>query len=33
MGVGGTWLAQVLEHVTPDLRVMGLRPMVGMEIT
>ena len=27
------WLAQLVEHVTLDLRVMSLGPTVGMEIT
>ena len=29
----GTWLAQLVEHVTFDLRVVGSSPMLGVEIT
>lgn len=29
----GTWLAQVVKHVTLDLRIMSLSPMVGVEVT
>ena len=29
----GTWLAQLVEHVTLDLRVVSSSPMVGVEIT
>ena len=29
----GTWLAQTVEHVTLDLKVMSLSPMLGVEIT
>ena len=29
----GTWLAQLVEHTTLDLRVMGLSPMLGKEFT
>lgn len=28
----GTWLAQWGEHVTPDLGVVSLSPMLGAEI-
>ena len=27
------WLAQLMEHVTLDLRVMSLSPALGVEIT
>ena len=30
---GDIWLAQSVEHVTPDLGFMGLSPMLGVEIT
>ena len=29
----GTWLAQSVEHATPDLRVVGSSPTLGVEIT
>ena len=29
----GTWLAQLIERVTLDLRVVGLSPTLGVEIT
>ena len=29
----GAWLAQLVEHVTFDLGVMSLNPMLGAEIT
>ena len=29
----GTWLAQSVEHATPDLEVTGSSPMLGMEPT
>ena len=29
----GAWLAQSVEHVTLDLRVISLDPMLGVEIT
>ena len=29
----GTWLAQLIEHVILDLRVMSLSLMLGIEIT
>ena len=28
----GTWLAQLVEHVTLDLGVLGLSPTLGVEI-
>ena len=28
----GVWLAQSVEHLTPDLRVMSSSPMLGIEI-
>lgn len=28
-----SWLAQLVEHVTLDFRVMGLSPMLGVEFT
>ena len=28
--VWGTWLAQLVEHVTVDLRIMSLSPTLGM---
>ena len=31
--VRGTWLAQLVEHATLDLRVVGLSPTLGVEIT
>lgn len=31
--VGGTWLAQLEEHVTPDLGVVSWSPSLGVEIT
>ena len=30
--IQGSWLAQSVEHVTPDLRVVGLSPTLGREI-
>ena len=27
------WLAQLVEHVTLDVKVVGLNPMLGVEIT
>ena len=30
--VVGAWLAQSVEHVTLDLRVVGSRPTLGIEI-
>ena len=30
---GGAWLAQLVEHVTLDLRVVNSSPMLGIEIT
>lgn len=29
----GSWLAQLEEHATPDLRVVSLSTMLGVEIT
>ena len=29
----GAWLAQLKEHVTLDLKVMSLSPMLGVEMT
>ena len=29
----GTWLAQLIEHVTLGLRVLSLSPMLGIEIS
>lgn len=31
--IQGTWLAQLEEDATPDLRVVSLRPTLGVEIT
>ena len=33
VGKGGTWLAQLEEHVTFDLRVVRSSPTLGAEIT
>ena len=30
---GGTWLAQLVEHVTPDLGVVSSSPTLGTGIT
>ena len=29
---GGAWLAQLVEHVTLDPRVVSLSPMLGVEV-
>ena len=29
----GTWLAQLVKHATPDLGVVSLSPMLGVEMT
>ena len=29
----GTWLAQLVEHMTLDLGVVSLSPMLGVELT
>ena len=29
----GTWLAQCVEHVTPDLEVVSSSPILGLEVT
>ena len=31
--IKGTWLAQSVEHLTLDLGVMSLSPMLGAELT
>ena len=31
--IKGAWLVQLVEHATLDLRVVGLSPTVGVEIT
>ena len=31
--IRGMWLAQLVEHVTLDLGVVSLSPMLGIEIT
>ena len=31
--IWGVWLAHLVEHVTVDLRVVSLSPMLGVEIT
>jgi len=31
--IGGTWLAELAEHVTLDLRVMSSSPTLGVELT
>ena len=30
---GGNWVAQLVEHVTPDLGIVSLSPTLGAEIT